>query len=353
MQKLLKYKSWLLITIFISLFMLDNLSGCIVGSLTLLFIIIFEKTIRKMFTKPGFLAFIIIVMAVPVLWNFSLENILYNLLILIRGIILIAIIFIAGKDISSTKFYNNIQEKLPEELIDVIKISSSILPAMLANIEKEFKSTKISKISFCKSFINLFEIMINTAEDLTLKLKNNSNKNIIIITGKKHEGKSSLALKLAKFARKNNYKVKGIISISENENQKRCGYKALDLETNKVTPLATTKEINNYKEKCGPFFFYKEGFEFTSKILDNNFFENNEIIFIDEVGKLELKEEGFYKQINNALLSEKQLAIVLVIRDEYINLIEEKFNVKATNIIKVAEKNYQSSKETFISAISS
>lgn len=352
MQKLLKYKSWLLIIIFCSLFFLNSFIGCIIGGLTIMIIVTLEKKIRKTLFNLGFLIFICIIMSVPLIWNFSIENILFNLLILFRGIILISIIFIAGKDVSSTKFYNDLQKRLPEELINIVKISFTILPIIKNNIEKEFKEFTILKLSPQKSILNLFEIMVNIAEDLTQQLENNSHK-IFIVSGKKHEGKSTLALKFANLAKEIGRKVNGIISISHNLNDKRSGYEVLNLKTEQSKKLATTDNINNYDTICGPFYFYKEGMEFAYSCLSLDNIMENEIVFIDEVGKLELKEEGFYKQIKSLISSDKQIIIILVTREEYINQVEEKFNFKALKIFKVSDDNDQSLKDTFISAISS
>lgn len=353
MQKLLKYKSWLLIIIFGSLFFLNSALGCIIGSLTIMIILIFETKIRKTLLNFGFLIFICIIMAVPLLWNFSIENILNNLLILLRGIILISILFIAGKDVSSTKFYNNLQKRLPEELINIIKISFTILPIIKNNIEKEFKDYKILKLSPQKSILNLFEIMVNIAEDLTQQLENNNRHKLFIITGKKHEGKSTLALELATLAKENKFNVNGIISISHNYNEKRAGYEVLNLKTNEYKQLATINVIEDFDTVCGPFYFYKEGMKFAHTSLSTENVEENDIIFIDEVGKLELEEKGFYKQIKSLIFSEKQTIIILVTREEYINEVEEKFNFKASKIFKVSDNKDQSLKDTFISAISS
>lgn len=292
-------------------------------------------------------------MAVPLIWNFSIENILNNLLILLRGIILISTLFIAGKDVSSTKFYTNLQKRLPEELINIIRISFTILPIIKLHLEKEFKNLKIFKLSPRKSILNMFEIVVNIAEDLTDKLESSNHNKVFIITGKKHEGKSTLALELANFAKEKQFNVNGIISIRHNKNDERSGYEVLNLKTNEIKQLATTNNIDDFEITCGPFYFYKEGMEFAHTSLMPDHIELNDIIFVDEVGKLELNEKGFYTQIRSLLSSKLQTCIILVMREDYINEVEEKFNFSALKTFKVSDHKVQSLKETFISAISS
>ena len=352
MNILLKLRSWILLAICIALFFIDKTAGCLIAFVSILILLAFEKRLLKMLTSWGFLIFAVLVLTVPLLGNFTLGAFITNLLIVLRGILIIFLIYMGVKDISSSRFYSKIEHHLPDEITNIIKISLNLLPTMKDNLISQFNEARKSNKSRQNQVIDFFKFFVNVAEELSISLEKTHKPNVYIVTGKKHEGKSTLALKLAEMAKEKGLKTGGIISISQNNNGKRSGYEIMDLKTGLKKPLATTKDIENYAENIGPFYFYKDGIEFAHSALDINHLNECDIVFIDEVGMLEASEKGFYKDLKQLLNSDIKL-LMFVTRDEFIKTIENKFNFKAKEIFSVSSQGTQdlsSLKERFISA---
>lgn len=355
MTKLLKLRNWALLASFLLLFFLDTTIGCIIGFTVISLTLATERSLLKMLTNWGFLVFVVIVLSVPLFVDFSVKSLMVNLLILLRGIIFIFLIYLAVRDIQSSIFYKKIKKFLPEELIKIIEISFKILPNIKNKSKESIQELKEQKKSIFDRLVGLFDAFAVFAENLALELEKEFQPDVFIVTGKKHEGKTTLAYNLAQEAINNGSRVGGILSLSINEDGKRAGYAVLDLKSGKTTPLASTKPFDDYAEACGPYYFYKEGFDFAYAALDVDYIDDREIVFIDEVGWIELMNKGFSKNIKE-LLNFKINTLILVVRDEFVEDVEKKFIFKAKTIFRVQpEGSHDSSslKERFMALTSS
>ncbi|MCP4671565.1 MAG: hypothetical protein GY857_09685, partial [Desulfobacula sp.] len=78
---------------------------------------------------------------------------------------------------------------------------------------------------------------------------------MILITGKIHSGKSTLAMKLAAHLEQENLKISGIIAKGLWENSIRHGFDIIDLSTGRQIPLARRQKSPD-KKKVTPFEFF-------------------------------------------------------------------------------------------------
>lgn len=114
-------------------------------------------------------------------------------------------------------------------------------------------------------------------------------------------------------------------------------HELIDAEVNDTTPGSSTHKQAHYSSlithhsspiiEIGKYRFYRSAFEKANKLLINTWSSKPGWLVIDELGKLELKGEGFYpaaEQILSATHQQPETNILLVVRegliDEIVNL---------------------------------
>lgn len=119
----------------------------------------------------------------------------------------------------------------------------------------------------------------------------------------------------------------GFCSRAVQENGMTVGYELMDLQSRRTVPFAWLPEKlpAGWNEELlhGKFSFSREGFAFAEKIIDQALENGAKVIFLDEIGKLELKDSGFASLLQRCAASGSEL--VIGCRRANIAKIREKF----------------------------
>ncbi len=146
---------------------------------------------------------------------------------------------------------------------------------------------------------------------------------ISIVTGPVHSGKTTFLQKF--IAEKKN--VAGIISPVIKETrffQNILNKEIKSMETTFDDPTAL---------QIGRFHFSKAAFDWASVAIEKACRTQTEIIVIDEIGPLELQDNGFAKLLRNILLKEDfQGELILVVREQILDEVLLYFNIKKENV---------------------
>lgn len=135
---------------------------------------------------------------------------------------------------------------------------------------------------------------------------------LILWTGPKHCGKTTSAARLIQMARTEGYIVAGILEPSLYDNGELLGFDVLNVQNQKRTPLARR---NKDKNTTGFFNFITDGLKFGNAVLSSETIKFADLIIIDEFGPLELKGQGWRRNIDS-LLSSSNAIILIIIRQE-------------------------------------
>jgi len=158
---------------------------------------------------------------------------------------------------------------------------------------------------------------------------------IIIITGGAHSGKSTLAAGLSEFLKQKNITMAGILALGLWKDNQREGFDLVDLATNVKTVLAR-RQIDPFNSSMMPFCFFDKGMEAGAKALDPELCRKFKVIMVDEVGKLELKGEG-WAPLLEPLLSIESAIHIWIVRDKFLPGVLKKWNLKEAAIVNVNE----------------
>ena len=137
---------------------------------------------------------------------------------------------------------------------------------------------------------------------------------LFCISGKRGIGKSYLVENLIKKCKERNIKVSGFFTRGQKNR--------LFVNVKDGTEWPFNKGKGSIV-KIGNFIITEEAFKFAKNTLMET---NTDLIIIDEIGRLEFAKKGLYSEILKLLQTNKN-TILAVFRLDYLNLIDEIFNV--------------------------
>ncbi len=153
---------------------------------------------------------------------------------------------------------------------------------------------------------------------------------LIIVTGAIGIGKTTVCQKLVQMARSQGYSCGGIVTLKAPDGS----IIVEDVKTGNHKTLASTSEIYD-GPRTPKYFFNQTGIEFGIKAIEVGI--SADILFVDEIGHLELGGEGFFKAIE-LINTGKAKRSVLVIRKELLPLFLPRLSSEPL-VFEVAEDN--------------
>ena len=154
---------------------------------------------------------------------------------------------------------------------------------------------------------------------------------ITIISGEKHSGKTTKLLELISDLEFQNKKCAGIIAIGSIKNNKRHSFDIQDITTSKTMQIMSVEENLEFN-KIGKFYINPIAFKFGEEVLEKALKSNANYIIIDEIGKLELNENGWFNIFNKLLKSEQN--VIFTSRKELLQKVTKKFNISEYKLIE-------------------
>jgi len=105
---------------------------------------------------------------------------------------------------------------------------------------------------------------------------------------------------------------------------------------------------HNLTNKIGKFYILPKGLEKGESILKT--INPKEIVIIDEIGKLELNEKGWYKQFND-IVENSQNTVIISVRNKFVEDVKLKWNLSENNIFDVSTTTHTKLLESILGAV--
>ena len=198
-------------------------------------------------------------------------------------------------------------------LYESVQLAFSALPFIIEN-------TPSIKDNIRRPFL-LIKNMLELSEILYAHFSKNVKKHFIICGGKQ-QGKTQFASKLIEALKSENYIVGGFLSKSVYIDSNKCvGYELEPIGNAKSIDLCTINRTKDWPS-IGRFYFNPDALKFGKELVQNS---EASIIFIDEVGRLEINEDGWFSVVNE-LENKGKIIYVWLVRHEFVSEVKTKFN---------------------------
>jgi nucleoside-triphosphatase THEP1 len=148
---------------------------------------------------------------------------------------------------------------------------------------------------------------------------------VLVITGAPGEGKSNLAGALAKSLREAGLSLGGIHAPGFWDGGRRSGFDIIDLATGESRPLCRTQGPDDWQSQ-GPFRFSPDGLAFGLRALAEALRRDADVIFVDEVGPLELHGRGWADALD-VLARRRRKAMVWVVRQGLVDEVRRRWSL--------------------------
>ena len=155
--------------------------------------------------------------------------------------------------------------------------------------------------------------------------------NIIIISGKQGQGKTTMCQKLAAQMQEDGSLIGGFIAPGIWKNEQRHSFDLLDLKTFKTYPFASRDKYEDWKQMHG-FYFNPQSIKKGEELLRAHSL-NSDWLFIDEIGKFEIQGKIWGPILQE--LIQNNIDLVLSIRDSFVDDVIAHFNIKNPLILQV------------------
>jgi len=154
---------------------------------------------------------------------------------------------------------------------------------------------------------------------------------VIIITGSVGCGKTSLVEKAAHLLKTEGVSVAGLIAPRLGEAEEQRGYIVHDLRTGKERVLARTTPFNTPLRQ-GSFYFDEESFYWAEELVSRSL--NSQVLILDEVGRLELRGNG-YCRLMQTTLRHYRGCFIFTARREILKQLSRFFKIQRVEVIDV------------------
>lgn len=151
---------------------------------------------------------------------------------------------------------------------------------------------------------------------------------LVFITGQKGEGKTTLLKKILMYLNDKGLKAGGILSEGTWKNNDRDLIVSVNLTNGNSILFCQRTEVPGW-EKIGRFYINPSYMDFASEALKES---DCDFYVVDEVGKFELEEIGWYQPLKK-LLNKTDKPMIWVVRESFVELIRGKFSVTPEKVL--------------------
>jgi nucleoside-triphosphatase THEP1 len=349
--------TWLLINagLIICSFILLNMTSWVVWSLAIAGIVTiwsvrYKRALRQL-SKPKFwIVFIIITLVTSFVFtraqpgdNSLLRGLLTGIQMNFRAVMIIAGFSVLGTELYNPVVRNFFVKTSFRNLPLALELSAESLPLFIAYIP-EFKS-------LVKNPVLIFYQVISHADRRLTEIRRRGfpGQKVFIITGSIGGGKTTFAERLIEFFKCHNVKVGGILSERVMEGPATTGYDIINIET------GGRQEFLRQNEECGAgkigrFTICPGGLTEGRKILRSLIDHEGKLIIVDEVGQLEIQNNGWAGCIDD-ILGRSTNHILMTVRDIYVDNVKKKWDRGEVIIFNIDETGYRAAGKSVIEHI--
>lgn len=154
----------------------------------------------------------------------------------------------------------------------------------------------------------------------------------LIVTGKVQSGKTTWCTKYSHWLLEQGFTVGGVLCPEARNNDIRIGYDITDIQTNRSVMFGRFASEDDFPgELVGDYLISYEGIEFAKRAIQKALENRCDVVFVDEVGHLELAGKGIIESARIAY--QKVLNTTIVVRKSLFTAFLEYFRLADPQIM--------------------
>jgi nucleoside-triphosphatase THEP1 len=309
------------------------------SSLTLLIALVwtrrYKNAMRKLY-KPGFWIFFITITMLTTLLFSSMQNgddrwiqgLITGVQMNFRAIIVIIGFSALGRELYNPKLFNYFQKSAYRQLHVALELSFESIPQVIGYLP--------GVKTFFKDPLASIRMVIQIAENQLESLKNSLERNtsFYFITGDIAEGKSNFLQSVIAELKTREIPMHGFFAERMMEGNITRGYAAVDVNSGELIKYMGHGNFS-HTENIGRYHLIKEGYQAVLRNIHPKNVRIDELVILDEIGNLELKDKGWAPGIH-ALLHENHRFFLLVCRKRSLQDILRKWFISEEFIFEVS-----------------
>ncbi len=251
--------------------------------------------------------------------SIQLDSIFTGLKLVLRALVIIIFFSVLSIQIRTPLIKSFLLRRGLNNLYLTLKLAFSTLPRFIDFLENNRPNVKIFRklIFFTLNLVKYFE-------------HNIVHRRVFIVEGEKDGGKTQFMQELNQKLEQIGFSVGGIITIKKRDGE-FLDYYVQNLITGQEVLLCTNRKLDNYYYKTRHFYFTFEGVKFGNQILIEH--SNKPILFVDEIGVLELRDKGWAKTLETLLSINKNM--IWSVRRRYTTQVLWKFFINEAIIFDI------------------
>jgi len=155
----------------------------------------------------------------------------------------------------------------------------------------------------------------------------------LVITGEVGSGKTTWCRKYTAKLTSSGFSVGGVLCPAAYDENGRTGYDILDLRTGMQVPLGT-RDLTQVRlgERVGNYILFTSGLDFARQAIAESLQAGSEVIFLDEIGPLELSGGGLAEMAKRA--HKEAPNTISVVRKSIVTEFMKKFGKSTTQFFE-------------------
>jgi iron complex transport system ATP-binding protein len=309
------------------------------------------KRALKQLSKPKFwILFVVITLLTAFVFtkaqpgeNALIKGLMTGVQMNFRAILIIIGFSVLGAELYNPVIRNFFSRTSFRNLPLALELSAESLPLFIASIP-DFKSLVRNPVSV------FYQVIAHADRRLDeIKGKGVAKKKVFIITGPKAGGKTTFTERFIEQLKINKINIAGILSKRVIEGSETTGYDLMNIQTGNT--LEFLRQAGAGQEgNIGRFMINESGLNDGREILNSLAQKESKLVIIDEVGLLELSNDGWAECIN--LLMKSQNHILMAVRDKFVEEVIKKWNLDEAIIINIEQIDSKEAANVIVKKVS-
>jgi len=299
-----------------------------------IFCVFYYKRSLRHLKRPFFwIQVVVLTMLATIFFNgfqsgnfFDVQGLMVGIKMNIRAILILVGFSAISVELRNPMVKSVLYRKGFSQLYLSIGLAFAALPSVISRFSKP-------KQFFRRPFQTLGSVLLQADSLFSLFSESINKPKVFILTGDKHEGKTTFAASLAHALEKEGAVVGGFLAPGKFENNRRSSFEILDLKTKKQQALCSIHFTEG--EEVGPFRFNPEGQKFGKQILAAENLKDVDITFIDEIGPLEIKGKGWASSID-LIMNEPGIPQIWIIRKGLVDEVIRKWSILDVQVFDIS-----------------